>query len=43
MRSVQHVGRVVEHVYGGDGLTIACQVGPEYFILSFNMVSIDDF
>lgn len=26
MTSVQHVGRVVERVYGADGLTIACQV-----------------
>ena len=23
---VQHVGRVVERVYGADGLTITCQV-----------------
>ncbi|OSD06028.1 diadenosine hydrolase [Trametes coccinea BRFM310] len=27
MRSVQHVGRVIERVYGADGLTIACQDG----------------
>jgi len=26
MTSVQQVGRVVERVYGGDALTIACQV-----------------
>jgi bis(5'-adenosyl)-triphosphatase len=26
MTSVQHVGRVVERVYEGDALTIACQV-----------------
>ncbi|EMD41865.1 hypothetical protein CERSUDRAFT_102258 [Gelatoporia subvermispora B] len=27
MTSVQHVGRVIERVYGADGLTIACQDG----------------
>ncbi|TBU49713.1 diadenosine hydrolase [Dichomitus squalens] len=27
MASVQHVGRVIERVYGADGLTIACQDG----------------
>ncbi|KAF9024132.1 diadenosine 5',5'''-P1,P4-tetraphosphate asymmetrical hydrolase [Hymenopellis radicata] len=27
MHSVQHVGRVIERVYGGDALTIACQDG----------------
>ena len=26
MASVQHVGRVIERVYGADGLTVACQV-----------------
>ena len=26
MSSVQHVGRVIERVYGADALTIACQV-----------------
>jgi bis(5'-adenosyl)-triphosphatase len=25
--SVQHVGRIIERVYGADGLTIACQDG----------------
>ncbi|PIL32155.1 hypothetical protein GSI_06861 [Ganoderma sinense ZZ0214-1] len=25
--SVQHVGRVIERVYGADGLTVACQDG----------------
>jgi len=24
--SVQHVGRVIERAYGGDALTVACQV-----------------
>ncbi|KAI0662638.1 diadenosine hydrolase [Cubamyces menziesii] len=27
MTSVQHVGKVIERVYGADGLTIACQDG----------------
>ncbi|CCL98098.1 uncharacterized protein FIBRA_00092 [Fibroporia radiculosa] len=27
MASVQHIGRVIERVYGADGLTIACQDG----------------
>ncbi|OCH87480.1 diadenosine hydrolase [Obba rivulosa] len=27
MTSIQHVGRVIERVYGADGLTIACQDG----------------
>ncbi|OBZ68369.1 Bis(5'-nucleosyl)-tetraphosphatase [asymmetrical] [Grifola frondosa] len=27
MSAVQHVGKVVEHAYGADGLTIACQDG----------------
>ena len=26
MSSVQHVGKVIEHAYGADALTIACQV-----------------
>ena len=26
MSSVQHVGRIIERVYGADGLTVACQV-----------------
>jgi HIT domain len=26
MSSVQHVGRMIERVYGADGLTVACQV-----------------
>lgn len=30
MSSVQHVGRVIERVYGADGLTIACQVRIRY-------------
>ena len=26
MRSIQHVGNVIQRAYGADGLTIACQV-----------------
>ena len=29
MFSVQHVGRVIERVYGADSLTIACQVSTD--------------
>jgi hypothetical protein len=30
MLSVNRVGKVIEHAYGADGLTIACQVRRPY-------------
>ena len=36
MRSIQHVGNVIQRAYGADGLTVACQVS-QFFGLAIGV------